>query len=250
VTTAVDDRAKLTALIDNELPEPERFELLARLEAEAPLRAERDALRAAKPRIDEAFSALLDQAPLARLAAALPAPPPRRAVRRFAPSSLAAGLVLGAALGAALTLALWRGPAAEEDWTGAVVDYMKLYSPDTFAALDPGAPEIARELDGLGAKIGLPLAPADVALSGLTFKTAFGLVYDGAPLGEIVLTDASNAPNLFCILADGAPPQKLKVETRGAYALATWAARGKRFLVVGRAEAPVAQWAQTLSMRL
>lgn len=159
-------------------------------------------------------------------------------------------------LGAALTVGLVRRDTATEeassdgDWTGAVLNYMQLYSPDTFASLNPDTAEAARELAALGAKVGVPLAPTDVALSGLTFRTAFGLVYDGAPLGEIVLTDASNAPSLFCVLADGAAPQPMKVETRGRYALATWADKGKRFLVIGQAEAPIAQWAQTLSARL
>lgn len=80
----LDDRTKLTALIDGELPEPEKSQLLERLQTEAPLRAGRDALHAARSGIDAAFGGLLDQAPLTRLVAALPAPPAARSVRRSA----------------------------------------------------------------------------------------------------------------------------------------------------------------------
>ena len=76
-----DEDQELVALIDNELDEDRKNRLLARLEEDPALRARYEALRDAGAPIGAAFDALLAQAPVARLSAALP---PETAVRRGA----------------------------------------------------------------------------------------------------------------------------------------------------------------------
>ena len=247
-----DDRELLTALIDGELAEPARSALLERLKVEPSLRERHDALLAARAGLDDVFGSLLAEAPVARLAAAIPpSPPARRNVRRFGVESLAAGFLIGAIIGAALMGAVaWRDLHKDEGWTGAVVNYMRLYAPETFAALNPDPQLTAIELSALGERLGLPLKADNVALEGLKFRTAFGLVYEGSPLGEIAFTDASGAPNLICILADGSPATPLNVQRRDEYEAATWSSHGKQFLVLGPAGAPVARWAEAFSARL
>ena len=75
----IDDDAELVALIDNELDESRKIALLARLAADEQLRRRYDELREAGAPIAASLDALLEQAPLARLRAALP---PDRPVRQ------------------------------------------------------------------------------------------------------------------------------------------------------------------------
>ena len=118
-----------------------------------------------------------------------------------------------------------------------------------FAATKPDAAEASRQLGAVGRSVGVALTPDLVELPGLTFKAAEILAYDHAALGEIVLTDASGDPNLFCILAGEAPAAPVSVEQRGELILASWAKGGRRFLVVGRNGERVAEWARTLASR-
>ena len=67
-----EDDAELVALIDNELDESRRTALLARLAADEQLRQRYDELREAGAPIAASLDALLEQAPPARLRAALP----------------------------------------------------------------------------------------------------------------------------------------------------------------------------------
>jgi anti-sigma factor RsiW len=98
-----DHDAELVALIDNELDEGSRTALLARLAADDGLRRRYQELRQTSVPLAASFGALLEQAPLARLRAALPAGEPiRPSLRRFAGIAfreLAAGLVIGARSG-------------------------------------------------------------------------------------------------------------------------------------------------------
>src|SRR5271166_1767776 len=109
-----DNDAELVALIDNELDESRRTALLARLAADEQLRRRYDELREAGAPIAASLDALLEQAPLARLRAALPPDGPvRQPSRRFgavALRELAAGIVVGLlAAGAAAWVALSFG---------------------------------------------------------------------------------------------------------------------------------------------
>ena len=68
-----DDDAELVALIDNELDESRRTVLLARLGADERLRHRYEELRQTTSPPAASFDALLGQAPMAQLQAALPA---------------------------------------------------------------------------------------------------------------------------------------------------------------------------------
>ena len=234
-----DDDAQLVALIDNELDESSRSALLARLAADERLRQRYEALREAGAPLAASFDALLTQAPLARLRAALPADEPLRAPSRrlagFALRDLAAGIVVGLlAAGAALWAASAFGLIGERDnWRSAVTDYTNLYTNETFSPLNPDSALQAAELGAVGAKVGANLTPESVALPGLRFTSAFMLAYEGAPLGVIAYVDPSGAPVLFCIHANHAPDAPLRSERRGDLALAFWARGGRGHLVIG-----------------
>jgi anti-sigma factor RsiW len=250
-----DEDQELVALIDNELDLERKTRLLARLEKDPGLRARYEALRDAGAPIGAAFDTLLAQAPVARLRAAIP---PETAVRpgpgRFIGMGfreLAAGFVLGLlAAGVAGWLAFGFPGSDDDDWRAAVVDYMKLYTNDTFAFVSPDRQAGAFELSAVGKKVGADLTPESVTLPGLDFKVAFNLAYDGKPLGEIAYVDPTGAPVLFCVTANGDADAPLRSEKRDQFSLASWSRNGRSYLVIGRMpEQRVAELAQTLVTR-
>jgi anti-sigma factor RsiW len=233
-----DDDAELVALIDNELDESSRTALLARLAANETLRQRYEGLRQTGAPLAASFNALLEQAPLARLRAAIPADEPlRQPSRRFAGIALRelAAFVIGLlAAGAAAWVALSSGLLGErENWRTAVVEYTKMYSNETFTPLKPDARLQAIELSALGERLGANLTPENVALPGLRFTTAFMLTYGGSPLGVIAYVDPSGAPVAFCIIANHAPDAPMRSERRGDLSLAWWSRSGRSHLVIG-----------------
>jgi anti-sigma factor RsiW len=252
-----DDDAELVALIDNELDEGRRTALLARLAADERLRQRCEELRQTSAPLTASLDALLGQAPLARLRAALPVEePPRQPSRRFsgiALRNLAAGVVIGLlAAGAAVWVALSLGLLRErQDWRTAVTDYSNMYSNETFTPLKPDAQRQAIELSALGARLGANLTPENVALPGLRFTTAFMLTYEGSPLGVIAYVDPSGAPVALCIIADDAPDAPIRSERRDNLSLAWWSRGGRSRLVIGRIpEERAVALAQTLEKRI
>jgi anti-sigma factor RsiW len=165
---------------------------------------------------------------------------------------LAAGIVIGLlGTGAVAWVAMRPAPQEEgEDWRAAVVEYMQLYTNDTFA-LDGADPAVeAKKLRAVSDKVGAALTPERVTVPGLRFTTARILSYDGAPLGEIAYVDAQNAPVLFCNIANGRADGQLRSERRGDYSLTSWSHAGRGYLVIGRSPQPqIAELARTLERR-
>jgi anti-sigma factor RsiW len=244
MSDAVD--TELTALLDGRLAAPERAELFRRLAADPSLQERFDALAAVRGPLDDIFAGMLAGAPVARIRAALPKRAP--APRRFARARLAAGFVIAALVGAALAALVTLNIGGEkDDWSQAVVEYMRLYTPETFAGLKPDAATEAAIVGAVTARLGVHVTPEKLNLPGLAFKTAFVLTYDGSPLGEFAFADAAGTPYLFCVLADSSAPQPLHQEKRGDYALATWGRDGKQFLVIGPSPKVIDDWAHTLT---
>jgi len=252
-----DDDAELVALIDNELDESRRAALMGRLAADARLRERYEELRQTSAPVAASLDALLGQAPLARLRAALPAdgrgPQPSRRLGGTALRALAAGVVIGLlAAGAIAWTAMSLGLFGEkDDWRSAIVDYTHLYTNETFSPLNPDPATQAAELKAVGAKVGASLTPENVTLPGLRFATAFMLSYEGSPLAVIAYVDPSGAPVLLCILANNAPDAPTRSERRGDLSLAWWSRGARTHLVIGRIpEEQAVALAQTLEKRV
>ena len=231
---------ELVALIDDELDEEAKSSLQARLAGDEGLRKRYEELRAAGVLIAASFDALIEEAPLPRLRAAIPAEEPlRQPSRRFgglALRELAAGLVIGVlAAGAAAWIALSSGLLGErENWRTAVVEYTNLYTNETFSPSNPDATLQAKELTAVRARVGGNLTPENVSLPGLRFATAFMLSHGGYPLGVIAYVDPSGAPVLLCVLANRPPDAPIRSERRGDLSLASWSDDGRSYLVIGR----------------
>jgi anti-sigma factor RsiW len=252
-----DDDAELVALIDNELDDSSRTALLARLAADERLRHRYEELQQTTSPLAASFDALLGQAPVARLQAALPADENlRQRSRRFsgiALRELAAGVVVGLLVSGAMVWAasIFGLFGGREDWRSAVVEYTNLYTNETFSPLNPDASLQAIELSALGAKVGVNLTPESVALPGLRFTVAFMLSYNGAPLGVVAYVDPSGAPVALCIIANDAPDAPMRSERRDNLSLAWWSRGGRSRLVIGRIpEERAVALAQTLEKRI
>jgi anti-sigma factor RsiW len=252
----MDDDTELVALIDNELDEEAKGSLLTRLASDEALGKRYEALREAGAPIAASLDALIENAPLSRLRAMLP---PQVAVRaRLWPFSgaalrgLAAAFVIGLlAAGAAAWVAISGArPEEREDWRSAVVEYMELYTNETFALPNPDQAFLAKKLSIVAERVGAALTAESLALSGLRFASADLLSYDGAPLGEIAFVDARGSPVLFCVIANGEADAANRSEKRGDFALSSWSHGGRGYLVIGRLpEEQVAEVAQTLKVR-
>ena len=215
--------------------------LLARLAADSGLRRRYEKLRQTSLPLAASFDALLEQAPVVRLRAALPPNKPIcRPLRRFAGVAfreLAVGscdraLAAGVVLWAASTLGLFDG---REDWRTAIAEYTHLYTNETFSPLKPDSAQQAAELKAVGAMVGkATLTPENVALPGLRFTWAFMLSYGGSLDGRPGLCRSlGRFPVLLCILANGAPDAPTQSERRGDLSLAWWSSNGRSHLVIG-----------------
>ena len=60
----------------------------------------------------------------------------------------------------------------QDDWRTAVVEYMELYTNETFASSNPDPSLQAKQSSVVGDKVGADLMPETVALPGLRFKAA------------------------------------------------------------------------------
>jgi anti-sigma factor RsiW len=250
------DDEKLIALTDNELDDGARKNLLARLATDDALRARAEALREARARLVASLDSLLEQAPLARLRASLPPPEAGAGIALGRPSfawrQLAAGIAIGLIVAG---LAAWFGfgfglREEREDWRAAVVEYMQLYTRDTFALANPDSAIAAKQLQAVSPKIGLDFTPENVAVPGLRYRTAFNLAYRGAALAEIAYTDAEGEPVLFCVTVNGESATSARTVERGKLSYATWSRDGRGLMVVGRmSEGQIADLARPLEAR-
>jgi anti-sigma factor RsiW len=239
VATSDDDDRKLTAYLDGELDEAERAALDARLEGDPTLRARLDALRAAADRTRLAFATLLETAPIAdlrtRLDTALAAQPPRASPfwsRRVAAIAAAVAIVAFAAgIGAGRWSAGSGGDLAErDDWRQAVVEYMALYTPESFG--EAASPRLGEEIASLSRRLDAPLDVDRLKVDDLSPRRAELLQYDGAPLGQIGYLDGAT-PVAFCITRDGEPDAPLATSSRDGFAVASWAHGGRGYMLIG-----------------
>jgi anti-sigma factor RsiW len=257
-----DDDALLTGLVDGELGEERGDALRARLAAESELRARLEAIKAGGWPIAQAFHVLLDDAPLDRMKASLAALAPEAPVfskwgssaRALAASVVVAAFVAGIGVG---RLALHPAPdvggvveKAHEDWRDAVAEYAALYTRETFSRIPADDAAQRPELEVLGAKLGIDLAPERTKIDGLAFKEAILLAYDGAPLGQLAYGDSQGAPVLFCIIADARTDAAPVNETRKGFALTSWAHGGRGYMVIAQLPAnKVAEIASQMERR-
>lgn len=260
------DDTELVAFLDGKLDAEASKSLEARLLVDADLRERLHRLQAGGLDFKSAFEGLLTTAPKDHLDAALQRAlaandtAPTLGRRRFAMpfAALAAALAmlgLGFVLGQEFVnrdvqkTMQATVSARGDDWRSAVADYAALYTQDTFSSKQDVAFQ-AEQLARAGEKLGLPLPLSRTEIGNLSFRDAAVFAYDGAELVQLAYVDSAKQPLLFCIIADGEPDAPLRQEQRGGLASASWALKGRGFMVIGHlAEAQIATISRELMAR-
>jgi anti-sigma factor RsiW len=239
----------LVAYLDGELDPAERGLLEARLGADAALKARLDALARGERPFADAFDALLDAAPRARLdamVAGLAGTGERTAAvasprRRFA--ALAAAAVVLLAVGAAagyyaptVLAALGTGEtAAEAHWRTTVADYQTLITAESMEIIADDPAAVGAELAAVGAKLALELSPDKLTLPHVYLKRVQLFEYWDRPLVQIAYLSPDDGPISFCIIAADRPDEGPAFEERDGFNIVYWTKDGRGYLVIGRA---------------
>jgi len=256
------DDALLVAHLDGTLAPEERDQLTARLAADPDLRSRLDRLDRGGRMIAPAFDALRATAPRARLDALLADAiatdaartvlerPKSRTLRfpTWQPRLIAAALalfVLGGVVGATLGGLIGRqddsrtmeSASAPEGWRQAVAEYWSLTTADTLA-LTPTPERAKAELAAASAKLGVNLAGAPTALTGLSFRGAQLFDFHGKPLVQMAFLDPQHGPIAYCVIADPSKAdQPPTTEELDGFTIVHWASGGQARLIIGRAPA-------------
>ena len=219
----------LTAYLDDELPREARDSLGAALADDPLLRARLKALEVDKSALRMAFDSALSQAPAAP-------PSPIAGPARLRVSLPAATLAAAACLCLGLFIGLTRSepaaPSPARDWKRAVAQYQLLYVPETLSMSRAATQQNLANLPILSEALGRDLTAA-TRLSGLEFRRAQMLGFNGAPLIQMAYSSQSGVPFAICVTrVDGADYPPVAGEIEGL-AAAHWVRDGYGYIVIG-----------------
>ncbi|AYG68066.1 anti-sigma factor [Rhizobium sp. CCGE531] len=236
---------QLTAFIDGELNAADR-ERIERLIADDMRVAERfDFLSRSTLPFKAAFEPMLAEAPAAKLEAMLAAipvteKPGARATgigRRGFLAAVAASFVAAIAIDRAMIGIGHRLSKPDEDaeWRAVVAEYLSLYTADTLSAPAGDDTQQVAQLNEVGAKLDLSLAPEAVAMPGIEFKRAQILSYDSKPLAQIAYLDPESGPMALCIVQSAKGAAAPDMENRRGMNVVYWSSSTHAFMLIGHA---------------
>ncbi|MBN8950260.1 MAG: Fis family transcriptional regulator [Rhizobium sp. 60-20] len=236
---------QLTAFIDGELDAVER-ERIERLIADDEHVAERfDFLSRSTLSFSEAFQPMLAEAPAAKLDAMLAAIPPSKKNKVWAAGIGRRGFLTAIAASFVAAVAIDRAvigighrlskPDEDSEWRAAVAEYLSLYTADTLSAPAGDHAQQVAQLNGVGAKLGLPLTPDVIAMPDVEFKRAQILNYDGKPLAQIAYLDPESGPMALCIVQSAKGAAAPDMENRRGMNVVYWSNATHAFMLIGHA---------------
>ena len=262
----------LVAYLDGELSLSDRQLIDQALSESAALRRRLELLRQGDRPFRAAFDTLLDQAPMDRLMAALPEPtlsasvvstskvPPPRPANDWQSIGVAAMLLLTLGIGFAVGFGTSSDRAGQREaallaeldemeadleeaeaaadaapvvtakgWRQAVADYQMLFTTDSLTPDQGGDAALALASE----RVGLPLDPATRAASGLQFRRAQLLAFNGKPLVQLAYLGDDGVPVAFCIIASNKPEADTQYEVRNGLGIVHWIIGGYGLMVIG-----------------
>lgn len=236
---------QLTAFIDGELDAAER-ERIERLIADDERVAERfDFLSRSTLPFRAAFEPMLAEAPAAKLEAMLAAIPPAKESKARASGIGRRGFLAAVAASFVAAIAVDRAviglghrlskPDEETEWRAVVAEYFSLYTADTLSAPAGDRMQQVAQLNEVGAKLGLSLAPEAVAMPGVEFKRAQILNYDSKPLAQIAYLDPESGPMALCIVQSARGAAAPDMENRKGMNVVYWSSPSHAFMLIGHA---------------
>jgi len=228
----------IIAYLDNELDAAAKLAVEDRLNRDAAFSKRFEFLAANAVSMDAAFSVLLDDAPVERMKAKLPAldqvgqsaaSPNRRGFMA------AACLIAGAIVGGCLVRLLSPDEAASSrNWRAVVADYMQLYSTDTLNNLSDDPAVRADQIARVASVMQLPLTTQGLMIPGIPFKRAQLLTFDGKPLAQIAYLDPKYGPLALCVTHSSTGKSDFRNERRLGMNVVFWASSDHSFMVIGR----------------
>ncbi|MFK0165845.1 anti-sigma factor family protein [Rhizobium sp. NPDC090279] len=236
---------QLTAFIDGELDAAD-CERIERLIADDERVAERfDFLSRSALPFAEAFQPMLAEAPAAKLDAMLAAIPSARENKTRAAGIGRRGFLTAVAASFVAAIAIDRAvigighrlskPDEDSEWRAVVAEYLSLYTTDTLSAPAGDHAQQVAQLNGVGAKLGLSLAPEAIAMPGVEFKRAQILNYDSKPLVQIAYLDPESGPMALCIVQSTKGAAAPDMENRRGMNVVYWSSATHAFMLIGHA---------------
>lgn len=230
----------LVAYLDNQLSESKRAKFDAQLAQDDVLAQRLAQMSRSNLPFHDAFGAMLQEAPVGKLQAALDAVPDAR----IAGSSGFSRRALLAASLSFLAVGLLGGRystlfASDDNWRARVADYMSLYTAQTLADVDDSAGQQKIQLARVQNTLGIALSPAALAVQGADLKDARMLHYDEYDIAQITYLDARYGPMALCITrSEHSDNTALQREIRRGMNVVYWRNAGYNFMLIGHSPAP------------
>ncbi len=230
----------LVAYLDNQLSEPQRAKFEAQLAQDDVLAQRLAQMSRSNLPFHDAFGAMLQQAPVGKLQAALDAIPdvPAAGSRRFSRRALLAASVSFLAVGllAGRYSTLFE---SDDNWRARVADYMSLYTAQTLADVYDSAGQQKIQLARVQNTLGIALSPAALAVQGADLKDARMLHYDDYDIAQITYLDLRYGPMALCITrSEHRDTTAQQSEIRRGMNVVYWRNAGYNFMLIGHSPAP------------
>ncbi|WP_047606464.1 anti-sigma factor family protein [Rahnella aquatilis] len=230
----------LVAYLDNQLSESQRAKFDAQLAQDEVLAQRLVQMSRSNLPFHDAFGAMLQEAPVGKLQAALDAIPDARAAgssgssRRALLAASLSFLAVGLLAGRYSTLF-----TSDDNWRARVADYMSLYTAQTLADVYDSASQQKIQLARVQNTLGIALNPAALAVQGADLKDARMLHYDDYDIAQITYLDAQYGPMALCITrSEHRDNTALQREIRRGMNVVYWRNAGYNFMLIGHSPAP------------
>ena len=243
----------LVAYLDNQLSEQQRAQFEQQLAHDDVLGERLAQMARSSLPFHDAFGAMLQEAPVGRLQAALDAIPDapaaashgvsRRALLAASVSFLAVGLLAGRFSTKLHT---------ETTWRDRVADYMSLYTAQTLADVNDSPEQQQMQLARVQKTLGIALSPAALVVQGAALKNARILHYDEYDIAQITYLDARFGPMALCITRSEHPGNSSpESEIRQKMNVVYWRRSGYNFMLIAHTPAAVlAEHAASLQAKI
>lgn len=232
---AIPSDEQLVAYLDDQLDHEQRARIDSAIAEDPTLNLRLQWLARSNLPFKAAYDELGQQAPMDRLQymlETLPAPARPGMSRRWFLAA-AAGLVVSGVLADRLFLG-WQLSQQKNNWRDLVADYMSLYVPQTLEHLPSDEATQRVQLRTIDARLGLKLAPAQLALPRSEFKRAQILEYDGVAIAQITYLDPAHGPMALCVTRSNSGSRPLAHERRHEMNVVYWAEQQHAWMLIGR----------------
>ena len=240
-----DFSTQLSAYLDGELSAEDTRAVEALVASDPRVADALERLMAADTAVKAAFDEMLtDPVPFEMAAAIRSAPEPATQAAPAAPRGLPGWAAIAASVGilavgglGGYTLGQNDAPqivASTPGWLNEIAAYHGVYETQVRHLVEVGAEEQPHIETWLGNTTGVDFAVPALSGTGLTFQGARLLVAGGAPVAQLVYTDAAGAVFALCLKTAKAPADKpFTAETVGGYDMVSWREGGADYVLVG-----------------